>query len=69
MESSSQLPENNKNKPLGENQDKTDPIVYINKIELSYQAVNRLARILADIAENSKPILHSKEETRLNKDE
>ncbi len=66
MDANFQLSEADKNRSQSENQklDQTKP--HQNKIELSYQAVSRLARILAEIAENSTSL---KEPVKLKQNE
>lgn len=53
MVANSIMPEGDKNKLPAESKSYNQPLINPNKIELSYQAVNRLARILAEIAESS----------------
>ncbi len=53
MDANVPMPNVDKNKLPAESQSINQPLTNPYKIELSYQAVNRLARILADIAESS----------------
>ena len=66
MDANVPISNGDKNKVPAESQSMNQPLPPINpyKVELSYQAVNRLARILAEIAESN-----SKNSTKPNQDE
>jgi hypothetical protein len=64
MEANLPMPEGDKNQLPAESQTLNQPLSNPYKIELSYRAVNRLARILAEIAESN-----SKNSTKPNQNE
>lgn len=67
MDTNFQMPDADKNRPIAEKQNLDQTKINQTRIELSNQAINRLARILADIAENSTS--NSKEATKHNNNE